>query len=110
MKQIAPNCDLVLVVGSKNSSNSVRLVEVALEYGAANAYLIDYAAEANPDWLTVVNTVGVSSGASVPELLVEDLLKWLAEHGFGTVETVTAKEETLLFQLPRELRKELKKA
>lgn len=109
MKQIAPNCDLVLVVGSKNSSNSVRLVEVALEYGADNAYLIDYAAEANPDWLNGVSTVGVSSGASVPELLVEDLLKWLAEHGFGTVETVTAKEETLLFQLPRELRKELKK-
>jgi 4-hydroxy-3-methylbut-2-en-1-yl diphosphate reductase len=109
MKQIAPNCELVLVVGSKNSSNSVRLVEVALEYGAKHAYLIDYAAEANPEWLAGVKTVGVSSGASVPELLVEDLLKWLAEHGFGQVETVTAKEETLLFQLPRELRKDLKK-
>ncbi len=109
MKQIAPNCELVLVVGSKNSSNSVRLVEVALEYGAKHSYLIDYAAEANPEWLVGVNTVGVSSGASVPELLVEDLLKWLAEHGFGQVETVTEKEETLLFQLPRELRKDLKR-
>ena len=109
MKQIAPNCDLVLVVGSKNSSNSVRLVEVALEYGAKASFLIDYAAEADPKWLEGVSTVGVSSGASVPELLVEDLLKWLAEHGFATVETVTAKEETLLFQLPRELRKDLKK-
>ena len=107
MKQIAPQCDLVLVVGSTNSSNSVRLVEVAKEYGAKNAYLIDYAHEANSDWLHDVNTVGVSSGASVPELLVEDLLKWLADRGYGTVETVTAKEETLLFQLPRELRKDI---
>ena len=107
MKQIAPNCDLVLVVGSKNSSNSVRLVEVAQEYGAKAAYLIDYAHEANSDWLRDVDTVGVSSGASVPELLVEDLLKWLADRGYGKVETVTAKEETLLFQLPRELRKDL---
>ena len=107
MKQIAPNCDLVLVVGSKNSSNSVRLVEVAQEYGAKAAYLIDYAYEANSDWLRDVDTVGVSSGASVPELLVEDLLKWLADRGYGKVETVTAKEETLLFQLPRELRKDL---
>jgi 4-hydroxy-3-methylbut-2-enyl diphosphate reductase len=86
----------------------VRLVEVALEYGAKNAYLLDYAAEAKPEWLAGASTVGVSSGASVPELLVEDLLKWLADNGFGTVETVTAKEETLLFQLPRELRKDLK--
>ena len=109
MKQIAPQCDLVLVVGSTNSSNSVRLVEVAKEYGAKNAYLIDYAHEASSDWLHDVNTVGVSSGASVPELLVEDLLKWLADRGYGTVETVTAKEETLLFQLPRELRKDIAK-
>lgn len=108
MKQIAPQCDLVLVVGSTNSSNSVRLVEVAKEYGAKNAYLIDYANEADSAWLHDVDTVGVSSGASVPELLVEDLLKWLADRGYGTVETVTAKEETLLFQLPRELRKDIK--
>ena len=110
IKQIAPKLDLVLVVGSTNSSNSVRLVEVALEYGAKAGYLIDYASEAKDEWLEGVTTVGVSSGASVPELLVKDLLAWLAERGFGDVETVTAMEETLLFALPPELRKELKAA
>jgi len=110
IKQIAPKLDLVLVVGSTNSSNSVRLVEVALEYGAKAGYLIDYASEAKDEWLEGVTTVGVSSGASVPELLVKDLLAWLAERGFGEVETVTAMEETLLFALPPELRKELKAA
>jgi len=110
IKQIAPKLDLVLVVGSTNSSNSVRLVEVALEYGAKAGYLIDYASEAKEEWLEGVTTVGVSSGASVPELLVTDLLKWLADRGFGDVETVTAMEETLLFALPPELRKELKAA
>ena len=99
IKQIAPKLDLVLVVGSTNSSNSVRLVEVALEYGAKAGYLIDYASEAKDEWLEGVTTVGVSSGASVPELLVKDLLAWLAERGFGDVETVTAMEETLLFRL-----------
>jgi len=110
IKQIAPKLDLVLVVGSTNSSNSVRLVEVALEYGAKAGYLIDYASEAKEEWLEGVTTVGVSSGASVPEFLVTDLLKWLADRGFGDVETVTAMEETLLFALPPELRKELKAA
>jgi 4-hydroxy-3-methylbut-2-enyl diphosphate reductase len=110
IKQIAPKLDLVLVVGSTNSSNSVRLVEVALEYGAKAGYLIDFASEAKEEWLEGVTTVGVSSGASVPELLVTDLLKWLAERGFSDVETVTAMEETLLFALPPELRKELKAA
>jgi 4-hydroxy-3-methylbut-2-en-1-yl diphosphate reductase len=110
IKQIAPKLDLVLVVGSTNSSNSVRLVEVALEYGAKAGYLIDYASEAKDEWLEGVTTVGVSSGASVPELLVTDLLKWLADRGFSDVETVTAMEETLLFALPPELRKELKAA
>ena len=110
IKQIAPKLDLVLVVGSTNSSNSVRLVEVALEYGAKAGYLIDYASEAKEEWLEGVTTVGVSSGASVPELLVTDLLKWLADRGFSDVETVTAMEETLLFALPPELRKELKAA
>ena len=110
IKQIAPKLDLVLVVGSTNSSNSVRLVEVALEYGAKAGYLIDYASEAKDEWLEGVTTVGVSSGASVPELLVKDLLAWLAERGFGDVQTVTAMEETLLFALPPELRKELKAA
>ena len=110
IKEIAPLADLVLVVGSTNSSNSVRLVEVSLEYGAKAAYLIDYAAEAKDEWLTGVNTIGVSSGASVPEILVKDLLDWLAARGFGDVETITATEEHLLFSLPPELRKELKLA
>lgn len=110
IKEIAPLSDLVLVVGSVNSSNSVRLVEVSLEYGAKAAYLIDYAAEAKEEWLEGVQTVGVSSGASVPEILVKDLLKWLAERGFGEVETITASEEHLLFAMPPELRKDLKAA
>jgi len=110
IKEIAPLADLVLVVGSTNSSNSVRLVEVSLEYGAKAAYLIDYAAEAKDEWLVGVNTIGVSSGASVPEILVRDLLDWLAARGFGDVETITATEEHLLFSLPPELRKELKLA
>jgi 4-hydroxy-3-methylbut-2-enyl diphosphate reductase len=110
IKQIAPQADLVLVVGSTNSSNSVRLVEVSLEYGAKAAYLIDYAAEAKPAWLDGVTTVGVTSGASVPEILVKDLLNWLADHGFTQVETVTATEEHLLFAIPPELRKDLKAA
>jgi 4-hydroxy-3-methylbut-2-enyl diphosphate reductase len=82
IKVIAPQADLVIVVGSTNSSNSVRLVEVAKEYGTPHAYLIDYAAEAKEEWLTGVETIGVTSGASVPEILVDDLLKWLAERGF----------------------------
>ena len=110
IKEIAPRSDLVLVVGSVNSSNSVRLVEVSREYGAKAAYLIDYAAEAKEEWLEGVETVGVSSGASVPEILVKDLLAWLAERGFSEVETVTATEEHLLFAIPPELRKDLKAA
>jgi 4-hydroxy-3-methylbut-2-enyl diphosphate reductase len=98
------------VVGSTNSSNSVRLVEVAKEYGTPQAYLIDYAAEAKDEWLTGVETIGVTSGASVPEILVDDLLKWLAERGFADVETVTAAQESLLFALPPELRKDIKAA
>jgi len=110
IKQIAPQADLVLVVGSKNSSNSVRLVEVSLEYGAKAAYLIDYAAEVKDEWFEGVETIGVSSGASVPEILVQDLLAELARRGFENVEIVTAMEESLLFALPPELRKELKAA
>jgi 4-hydroxy-3-methylbut-2-enyl diphosphate reductase len=110
IKQIAPQADLVLVVGSTNSSNSVRLVEVAKEYGTKSAYLIDFAEEADENWLTGIETIGVTSGASVPEILVRDLLAWLAERGFGDVEEVTATQETLLFALPPELRKELKSA
>lgn len=110
IKQIAPLADLVLVVGSTNSSNSVRLVEVAKEYGTPAAYLIDFAAEVKDEWLEGVETVGVTSGASVPEILVTDLLDWLAERGYGEVETVNAIEESLLFALPPELRRDLKAA
>ena len=110
IKQIAPQADLVLVVGSTNSSNSVRLVEVSKEYGAKAAYLIDYAAEVQDVWFDGVETIGVSSGASVPEILVDDLLKELARRGFSDVETVTAMEEHLLFAMPPELRKDLKAA
>jgi 4-hydroxy-3-methylbut-2-enyl diphosphate reductase len=110
IKQIAPEADLVLVVGSTNSSNSVRLVEVSKEYGAKDAHLIDFASEVDEAWLKGVETVGVSSGASVPENLVDDLLDWLAARGYGDVETVTAIEESLTFAMPQELRKELKEA
>lgn len=110
IKKIAPEADLVLVVGSTNSSNSVRLVEVALEYGAKAGYLIDYADEVKDEWFIGVETIGVSSGASVPEILVDDLLKELARRGFESVETVTAMEEHLLFSIPPELRKDLRAA
>ena len=104
VKQMAADCDLVLVVGSTNSSNSVRLVEVALEAGARASYLVDYAAEIDPAWLAGVRTVGVTSGASVPEILVSEVLDWLAERGYADVETVKAAEERLVFALPHELR------
>ena len=109
IKEIAPKCDLVLIVGSKNSSNSVRLVEVALEVGAKAAYLFDYASEVEIKWLEDVETIGVSSGASVPEILVDELLDFLAAQGFKDVETVKSAEESLIFALPPELRKDLKK-
>jgi 4-hydroxy-3-methylbut-2-enyl diphosphate reductase len=110
IKQIAPQADLVLVVGSKNSSNSVRLVEVALEYGAKAGYLIDYASQLEDSWFEGVETIGVSSGASVPEILVTDLLTELAARGYSDVETITAMEEHLLFAIPPELRKDLRAA
>ncbi|MGH3586423.1 MAG: 4-hydroxy-3-methylbut-2-enyl diphosphate reductase [Pseudonocardia sp.] len=104
VKAMAPQCDLVLVVGSKNSSNSVRLVEVALTAGAGSAYLIDYAREIDDAWLDGVGTIGLTSGASVPEVLVRGVLDHLAERGWESVEEVTTAEETLTFSLPRELR------
>jgi 4-hydroxy-3-methylbut-2-enyl diphosphate reductase len=110
VKQMAAECDLFLVVGSRNSSNSVRLVEVAREYGARDAHLIDHAGEVDDTWLDGVTTVGVSSGASVPEVLVRGLLELLAERGYADVEEVRSAEETLLFSLPKELRTSLKKA
>lgn len=104
VKAMAPECDLVIVVGSKNSSNSVRLVEVALQAGAKAGHLVDYAREIDDAWLEGVRTVGVTSGASVPEVLVRGVLDWLAERGYDTVETVNTANETLTFALPRELR------
>lgn len=104
VKAMAPECDLVIVVGSRNSSNSMRLVEVALDAGARASYLVDYAKEIDPTWLDGVTTVGVTSGASVPEILVEGVLEYLASEGFGTVQPVTTANETLVFALPRELR------
>ena len=110
IKEIAPQADLVIVVGSRNSSNSVRLVEVALEYGAKASHLIDYAEEIQDEWFTGVETIGVTSGASVPEILVKDVLATLREHGFKDVQEITAAEESLLFALPPELRKDMKAA
>jgi len=110
IKVIAPQADLVIVVGSQNSSNSVRLAEVALEYGAKVSHLIDYADEIQDHWFANVETIGVTSGASVPEILVKDVLATLAEHGFRDVQEITAAEETLLFSLPPELRKDMKAA
>jgi 4-hydroxy-3-methylbut-2-enyl diphosphate reductase len=110
IKVIAPQADLVIVVGSQNSSNSVRLAEVALEYGAKVSHLIDYADEIQDHWFADVETIGVTSGASVPEILVKDVLATLAEHGFRDVQEITAAEETLLFSLPPELRKDMKAA
>ena len=104
VKAMAPECDLVVVVGSRNSSNSVRLVEVALGAGAGAAHLVDYAEDIDPDWLAGVTTVGVTSGASVPEILVRGVLERLADFGYGTVQTVTTANETLVFALPREIR------
>jgi 4-hydroxy-3-methylbut-2-enyl diphosphate reductase len=105
VKQIAGECDLLLVVGSKNSSNSVRLVEVALEVGVPASYLVDFAEEVDPAWFEGVTTVGLTSGASVPENLVQDVLRLLAEHGFGEVEEVRSAQEKLLFALPHELKR-----
>ncbi|TFD83245.1 4-hydroxy-3-methylbut-2-enyl diphosphate reductase [Cryobacterium fucosi] len=107
IKKIAEDSDLVIVVGSANSSNSVRLVEVALEYGARAAYRVDYASEVRQEWLDGVVTVGVTSGASVPEELVHELLAALEDAGYGNVEEVKTAEEDLLFSLPKELRKDL---
>ncbi|MGX7724452.1 4-hydroxy-3-methylbut-2-enyl diphosphate reductase [Rhodococcus sp. 5G237] len=104
VKAMAPECDLVIVVGSRNSSNSVRLVEVALGAGARAAHLVDYAKEIDPAWLEGVETVGITSGASVPEILVQGVVQFLDERGFHDVQSVTTANETLVFALPRELR------
>jgi 4-hydroxy-3-methylbut-2-enyl diphosphate reductase len=106
IKKVATDADLVIVVGSANSSNTVRLVDVALEYGAKAAYRVDYASEIKQEWLDGVVTVGVTSGASVPEVLVQEVLDDLADAGYGSVSQVVTAEEDLMFSLPKELRKD----
>ncbi len=108
VKQMGADADLVIVVGSKNSSNSVRLVEVALGAGARAAHLVDFAEEIDEAWLDGVSTVGVTSGASVPEVLVDGVLEWLSQRGFEDVEIVKAAEESITFSLPKELRRDLR--
>jgi 4-hydroxy-3-methylbut-2-enyl diphosphate reductase len=110
VKKIAPQVELFLVVGSANSSNSVRMVEVAQAAGAGAAHLVENAAAIDPAWLGGVATVGVSSGASVPEILVHEVIAWLASHGFAEVEEVSHTEERLAFALPQELRRDLRAA
>jgi len=103
VRAIAPRCDVVLVVGSETSSNAQRLVEVALESGAAQAYLVESAGSLRSAWLDDVGTVGVTSGASTPDYLVQELLAALAAQGWDDVEQVTVASENLTFSLPREL-------
>lgn len=110
IKKVGADSDLVIVVGSANSSNTVRLVEVALDAGAKAAYRVDFASEIEDRWFEGVKTVGVSSGASVPEELVDEVLEDLARRGFGDVRTITTAEEDIQFSLPKELRKDLKSA
>jgi 4-hydroxy-3-methylbut-2-en-1-yl diphosphate reductase len=110
VKDIAAECDVMLVVGSKNSSNSVRLVEVAVQHGARAGHLIDFAHEIDEAWLEGASTVGLSSGASVPDNLVQDVLAHLAERGFASVEEFEPVTEKIAFSLPRELAKDLKAA
>lgn len=106
IKKVATDAELVIVVGSANSSNSVRLVEVALEYGAKAAYRVDYASEVRQEWLDGVASVGVTSGASVPEVLVQEVLDDLAGAGYRDVEEIRTAEEDLMFSLPKELRQD----
>ncbi len=106
IKKVAEEAELVIVVGSANSSNTVRLVDVALENGAIAAYRVDYASEIQQDWLDGIRTVGVTSGASVPEVLVQEVLDELADAGYGQVDQVVTAEEDLMFSLPKELRKD----
>jgi len=108
IKKVGAASDLVIVVGSANSSNTVRLVEVAKDAGAKAAYRVDFASEIQESWFEGVSTVGVSSGASVPEVLVEEVLEHLEKRGYGDVRNVTTAEEDVQFSLPKELRKDLK--
>jgi 4-hydroxy-3-methylbut-2-en-1-yl diphosphate reductase len=105
VKRIAAESQLVVVVGSANSSNSQRLVEVALQAGAGSAHLVDDAGQIDPAWLDGVSTVGVTSGASVPEDLVQGTLDRLADLGYDDVEEITTMRENVVFALPLELRR-----
>jgi 4-hydroxy-3-methylbut-2-enyl diphosphate reductase len=108
VKKLAEDAQLVIVVGSKNSSNSIRMVEVALDAGAPAAHLVDSADEIDEAWLEGVATVGVTSGASVPDVLVDGVLEWLAQRGYCDVETVKTADESITFSLPKELRHDLR--
>lgn len=108
VKKLAEDAELVIVVGSKNSSNSIRMVEVALDAGAAASHLVDNADEIDEAWLEGVTTVGLTSGASVPDVLVDGVIEWLAERGYGDVETVKTADESITFSLPKELRRDLR--
>jgi 4-hydroxy-3-methylbut-2-en-1-yl diphosphate reductase len=110
VKVVAPRSDVLIVVGSANSSNSVRLLEVGLQHGARSGHRVDMATELQPEWFEGAVTVGLTSGASVPEILVRDVLARLAELGFDDVEVVDAVEEHMVFALPQELRRDLKAA
>ncbi len=110
VKEIAAECDVVIVVGSRNSSNSVRLVEVALDAGARAGHLVDFAQEIDDAWLAEARTVGLTSGASVPDELVQEVLTHLAERGFTDVEEVVTANERLTFSLPQELKRDMKAA
>jgi 4-hydroxy-3-methylbut-2-enyl diphosphate reductase len=110
VKTIAPECDVVIVVGSQNSSNSQRLREVAVDAGANAAYLVDFASQIEDAWLSGATTVGLTSGASVPDDLVRQVLDWLAERGFTDVAEITTAQEKLVFSLPQELKRDMKAA
>lgn len=103
VKAVVPMTDLLLVVGSKNSSNSRRLVEVCEKEGRA-AYLVDDERDIRLEWLENVNTVSITAGASAPEHLVERIIQFLQLNGYGTLETLEVKEEDVRFSLPPELK------
>ena len=106
VRQMAKHCDLVLVIGSRNSSNSNRLVEVAREHGAAS-HLIDNEGQVLEEWLDGVRVVGITSGASAPEELVARLVEWFRERGTEHVEEFEVIQEDVRFMLPKDIRREL---
>ena len=110
VKQIAPECDVMIVVGSTNSSNSLRLRDVALDAGSRASYLVDYATEIADEWLDGATTVGLTSGASVPDELVTEVLEHLAARGFTDVDEITTVQEKITFSLPQELKRDMKAA